>query len=226
MKIMGIDRLRMETDGEGVTTLVVSAGCPLRCAFCLNPITWDGSFNGKDYSVEELYDALKIDNLYFLSTGGGVTFGGGEPLLHASFLREFILKYKKVTGWKFDIESSLSVPRKNLEAVIDLIDYFYIDTKDMDKERYEKYTCGDYDLFSGNLSYLLEKRGSECITVKVPKIPYFHKEKEWLENVECLKKMGFDNIYLFDYIEPDKRKKVSDSYIAHKNKFLENLKNE
>lgn len=226
MRILTIDRLRMDTDGEGVTTLVVSIGCPLRCAFCLNPFTWDGSAKGRDYSVDELYDALKIDNLYFLSTGGGVTFGGGEPLLYSSFLKEFILKYKEQTGWKFNIESSLSVSKENLLDIVDLIDHFFVDTKDMDIERYEKYTCGDYDLFYDNLKFLLERRGPECITVKVPKIPYFHKGNEANENAFALKKMGFVNIKIFDYVEPDKKKKVSETYIEHKNNFIENINNE
>ena len=31
MPFITIDRLRMETDGDGVTTLVASKGCPLSC---------------------------------------------------------------------------------------------------------------------------------------------------------------------------------------------------
>lgn len=27
---------------------------------------------------QELYEEVRIDNLYFLATGGGITFGGGE----------------------------------------------------------------------------------------------------------------------------------------------------
>ena len=34
--LVGFDRLRMETDGEGVTTLVAGGGCPLSCHYCIN----------------------------------------------------------------------------------------------------------------------------------------------------------------------------------------------
>lgn len=34
--IFGVSRLRMATDGDGVTTLVTFVGCPLRCKWCLN----------------------------------------------------------------------------------------------------------------------------------------------------------------------------------------------
>ena len=35
--VMGVSRLYMGTDGEGVTTLVTFYGCPLRCKYCINP---------------------------------------------------------------------------------------------------------------------------------------------------------------------------------------------
>ena len=34
--LLNIARHRMGTDGAGITTLVASAGCPLRCEFCIN----------------------------------------------------------------------------------------------------------------------------------------------------------------------------------------------
>ena len=34
--IFAISRLRMGTDGSGITTLVTFMGCPLKCKYCLN----------------------------------------------------------------------------------------------------------------------------------------------------------------------------------------------
>lgn len=39
--VAAIARHRLTTDGQGVTTLVAFAGCPLRCRYCLNPHTLD-----------------------------------------------------------------------------------------------------------------------------------------------------------------------------------------
>ncbi|MGN1048839.1 MAG: 4Fe-4S cluster-binding domain-containing protein, partial [Eubacteriales bacterium] len=72
LAVSGIDRLRMGIDGNGIRTLVVTAGCPLRCRYCLNPHTWNGRAFLDSFSAEELYDRVKIDNLYFLTTGGGI----------------------------------------------------------------------------------------------------------------------------------------------------------
>ena len=86
LPVFSIARHRLVTDGQGVTTLVGAYGCPLQCRYCINPHAWRPSTLEKCMRLtpEQLYDKVKIDNLYFLSTGGGVTFGGGESLLHAA----------------------------------------------------------------------------------------------------------------------------------------------
>lgn len=221
IEIANIGRIRTDTDGEGVTTLVVSMGCPLRCAYCLNPFTWDGTkIKTLKMSVDELYNELKIDHLYFISTGGGIVFGGGEPLLNSSFLEEFILKYRN-TGWKFSLETSLNVNRENLNDVLNLVDKYIIDVKDMNKARYEAYTKADYDRFYENLIYLKDKVDQDKILIKVPKIYGFHKNDEWKESIRVLKELGFKNIALFEYIDVSKHKQISDMAIKNRDEFVE-----
>ena len=224
LNVAAISRIRTKTDGEGVTTLVVSMGCPLRCAYCLNPFTWDGSpVKIKKYTKEELYEELKIDDLYFLATGGGVMFGGGEPLLNADFIRDIILKYKD-KGWKFYMETSLNVPLDNLKKVIGLIDRFIVDTKDMNKERYELYTKGDYDRFYNNLKFLIGEVGSSGVTARVPVIPVLHKGKEYEENVKVLQDIGVESIEIFNYIDPSSRKDISSKALANREQILNEIK--
>ena len=224
LNVLTINRIRTKTDGEGVTTLVVSMGCPLRCAYCINPMTWDGSYKAtRKYTIDELYEELKIDNLYFLATGGGVMFGGGEPLLNIDFISEFINKYKD-TGWKFNMETSLNVPLDNLKDVLGLIDHFIVDTKDMNKERYELYTKGDYDRFFNNLKFLIESAGADKITARVPVIPVLHKNEEYKESVEALKELGIKNIDVFNYVMPEERKKVSKEAFKNREDILSQIK--
>lgn len=74
VNISKISRLRINSEGDGVSMLIGCMGCPLRCAYCFNPFTWDGSLEPKKYSIDELYEEVKLDNLYFLATGGGLSF--------------------------------------------------------------------------------------------------------------------------------------------------------
>ena len=90
INLFSISRLRTYTDSEGVSTLVACTGCTLRCAYCINPTSWDKSIKPHNLNIDELYDNVKRDNLYFLATGGGIVFGGGEPLIYSDFIKEFI----------------------------------------------------------------------------------------------------------------------------------------
>lgn len=223
INLLSLSRLRTHTDGDGISTLVVSAGCPLRCAYCLNPNSWDGSQKSRFLTIEELYEEVKRDNIYFLATSGGLVFGGGEPLLHHKFIREFIEKYRD-TKWKFYLESSLSTDLDSLKSIINHIDYFYIDCKDMDKDRYELYTKGDYELFLNNLIYLRDHCDKNKIKIRVPRIKGFHKSNEALESYKKLKSLGFVNIEIFDNVdEIEKFKKISDKAIKNRKEFLERV---
>lgn len=87
--ILGVNRHRLLIDGEGVTTLVAFHGCPLHCKYCLNPQSLSDDFDFPLYSCEQLYERVKVDELYFLATRGGITFGGGEPCLRSEFISRF-----------------------------------------------------------------------------------------------------------------------------------------
>lgn len=219
LPILAIERLRMLTDGEGVTTLVCSMGCPLRCRLCINPYSWDGSKPVEYLSVDELYERVKIDNLYFLSTKGGLTFGGGEPLLHSAFHAVFMEKYQS-TGWTFNLESSLQAPFENIERVIPYISFYAIDVKDMDPGRYKQYTGGDYQIFFDNLMKLKERVDERKIVLKVPKIPRLHQGDEQKESEEKLRKLGFSNVALFDYVDPKDRKKLTENALQNREKLF------
>ncbi len=195
--LLSISRLRMGTDGRGITTLVAGAGCPLDCRFCINKEMLE---RGRVRSVtsEWLYEEVSCDELYFLSTGGGVTFGGGEALLHSAFYGAF----RKLCGssWRLSVETSLAVPRSNVEMAADQIDEFIVDCKDMDPDIYNEYTGGEAALMLGNLRFLLEKAGAERIIVRVPLIPGYNTEKDRERSVKLLKEMGIKRLELFDYV--------------------------
>ena len=197
LKTIGISRLRMGTDGEGIRTLVAAYGCPLRCKYCLNPHSWNGECTAKEWTVEKLYEKLKVDNLYFLATGGGVTFGGGEPLLYAEFIREFA-EYTE-HKWNIAMETSLNVPQSALEEVIGCVDRFIVDIKSVDEEIYSAYTGGDNGQVLENLEFLLGKVPQVRLTVRVPYIPDYTDDEAVVRTVERLELLGVEDVEVFTY---------------------------
>ena len=196
-KIFGISRHRLTTDGEGVTTLVAFNECPLRCRYCLNKTSWDLS-KGRDYTPELLFEEVKIDQLYFLATHGGVTFGGGEPLLQVEFIKAF----RELCGpqWQLLAETSLNVPFENVEALNAVLDGYIVDIKDMNPEIYRTYTGKDNALMMSNLEWLLKQGRADSIKVRVPHIPEFNTDEDVNRSKERLVAMGVKDIDEFNYI--------------------------
>lgn len=195
--IVACSRHRMMVDGQGVTTLVCFHGCPLRCHWCLNPFTLNPYTQKEMLTPRELYEKVRIDALYFLATGGGVTFGGGEPLLYIDFLQEF----RGICGkdWHLCVETSLNVPWENVEKAADCIDHFYIDCKDTNPDIYRRYTGQDNARMLSNLRRLLEIVGPERITLRVPLIPEFNTEADQIRSCNLLRNLGVTNFDLFTY---------------------------
>ena len=195
--IASIGRLRMGNDGPGIRTLVVVNGCPLRCKYCINPFTWDGSRTPQMLTASELYDKIIIDRPYILATNGGITFGGGEPLLYPGMISEI----RKICEPEMTIfvETSLNVIWRNVEEVTDIVDCFYVDIKSLSEQAYKDYTGGDLNQALNNLKKLIERRGTDKVVVRVPEIPEFVNKRKQNEAKTILEDMGVKRINFFKY---------------------------
>lgn len=201
----GLKRHCIASDGKGVTTLVGFYGCPLRCRFCINPQSFDAGTHLIHMTPEQLYETVKVDQLYYLASGGGITFGGGEPLLHPDFLTHF----RALCGpaWHLCAETSLNVPWKNVRAAADCIDDFMIDCKDTSPDIYQAYTEKNNNVMLENLQKLAELKTSKHIIVRIPLIPGYNCEEDRARSVERLRAMGLDQFDLFTYQIPSKKAK-------------------
>lgn len=195
--ISSICRLRINSDGEGVRTLILLSGCPLRCKYCINPFTWNGSRKSKYLSAEELYSMIGSDRLYLLATNGGVTFGGGEPLLYPHLIEEF----RKILDGELTIyvETSLHVSWKNVEQIIPFVDRYYIDIKTLSSSLYYDYTGGNLELVISNLKRMITTVDADKIIVRIPEISGLVGNEQQLNERELLLQMGVKKFDLFKY---------------------------
>lgn len=195
-EITGIHRLRMGTDGEGVSTLVAFYGCPLRCKYCINPHCWEENTSRTYMHPQSVIDELIKDDMYVRMTGGGVVFGGGEPLLHTDYILEVLNVLP--TGWKCRLETSLNVPWECIEKITDKVNTWYIDIKDYNAEIYEEYTGCDNKQVLENLDRLSGLVSKKKIRIRIPRIPGFNNEKDIEVSKAYFKKYG--KVEVFDYI--------------------------
>lgn len=204
--IFAISRLRMGTDGFGITTLVTFMGCPLQCKYCLNKKCHEPIYKTDGKTVregimlltpQELYDLVKVDNIYFQSTGGGICFGGGEPTLY----KDFIVEFKKICGdkWKITLETCLRCSYNTIRDLSSVVDHWIVDIKSMNSFIYQEYT----GVMSGVLQHLHSIRElvpQDKVTIKVPRIPDYNNDENLEDNIEEIKRrFGFCNVNLVEY---------------------------
>lgn len=138
-------------DGPGVRFVVFMQGCPLRCACCHNPDTWE-ICSGAEYDSEEVLTKVLRYKEYF-GAEGGITVSGGEPLLQSDFVRELFEKCK-INGINTCIDTSGCILNDCVKNMLKLADRVLLDIKYTDDESYRKYVGCSYDAILKFLSYL------------------------------------------------------------------------
>ena len=123
-------------DGPGVRFVIFLKGCKMRCKFCHNPDTWNGS--GEEWTAEKLFERVRRYKSYW-KNNGGITVSGGEPLLQMEFVTALFSLAKKenintaldTAGQPFCTDKKWLEGFERLAAVTDL---FILDLKEMDKQ--------------------------------------------------------------------------------------------
>ena len=123
---------------------------------------------GKKYTVDDLIKILRRD---FNNWGseGGVTFSGGEPLLHHDFLLE-VLKRCHSMQIHTAIETSGNVAPKNFLDIMQYIDFAFIDVKNMDDEKHKAGTGVSNKQILANISALKPSGWEGRLVLRQPTI--------------------------------------------------------
>jgi glycyl-radical enzyme activating protein len=126
---------------------------------------------GMDITADDLIDSIMTDKEYYDSSGGGVTFSGGECMSQVDFLLE-ALKGCKARGIHTAVDTAGCVPWSDFEKIIGYTDLFLYDLKAADSAVHKKLTGAGNELIIDNLRRL-NAAGSR-IFVRIPYIPGFN----------------------------------------------------
>lgn len=135
---------------------------------------------GQDMSLEQLRKEIEKDRIFYETTGGGVTFSGGEVFMQTEFLVD-ALQMCKDMGVHTTIESSFMTSFKYIEKVVGLVDQFIVDIKLMDSELHKAFTGIDNALILDNITKLMKYDVS--LLIRTPLIPNITATKE---NLSCI----------------------------------------
>ncbi len=180
-------------DGPGIRTTVFFKGCNLRCAWCHNPegispaaqlmdVKGVSTPCGRSYTLDEIWTEIEKDRLFFETSGGGVTFSGGECMLQIDFLSKLLAICKK-NAIHTAVDTAGNLPFSLFERIIPDVDLFLYDVKCFNADTHKRYTGVDNAQILSNLSKLLKK--AVPLRVRIPIVPGVN---DSLEEMQAIKR--------------------------------------
>ena len=208
--LMEIERFSIN-DGPGIRTVVFLKGCPLHCPWCANPESQSPKpqqmrkngelvWVGHPINIDEVMAVLERDADYYANSGGGITFSGGECMMHGKRLLQ-MLQACKQRGWHTAIETSGMAPTKTFEAVLPYVDLFLFDLKHTDAQKLKQFTGADLALILKNLRTISSySHQPSAIVLRIPCIPEFNVTPDFFASAFALaKELGIRHIDLLPY---------------------------
>ena len=195
-------------DGDGIRTTVFLQGCSLRCRWCHNPETQPMEpvtlryangrqvLSGQSMTAQEVFRAIVKDEPFYLESGGGVTFSGGEPLLQADFCA-CVAEMCKQRGIHVLFDTAGCVPFAAFEKVLPFADQFYYDVKTCTKEDCERYVGPGFETILANLQKLCTL---SRVRVRIPVIPGHNNTPQMLARfAELIAPLGAEGVDLLPF---------------------------
>jgi len=166
----------LSLESEGIST----SGLPCKNCFTCTEICPAEAREkvGRELTALELLSEIKKDIPFYDTSGGGVTFSGGEPLMQA----EFLVKILKLCGNEQihrAVDTTGHASYETLMSVAEHTDLFLFDLKMMDSDKHKRYTGVSNRLIIDNLRHLARK-GVDLI-IRLPLIPGVNDDPENLD---------------------------------------------
>jgi pyruvate formate lyase activating enzyme len=161
---------------------------------------------GRTVSASDLMAEVEKDAPFYVRSGGGVTFSGGEPTLQHDLLLELLnacrAKYihtaVETCGFVRDDEK--------FDALLPLVDLFLYDIKCIDDEKHRRFTGVTNETILRNARRIASSGGK--MVVRVPLIPGFNDTRDDIEAIGdfVLSLISVKEVNLLPYHELGKSK--------------------
>lgn len=197
-------------DGDGIRTIVFLKGCPLACPWCANPESRMGVVptswmkNGKCetigewWTVEALVDEILQDEIFFRTSGGGVTLSGGEVLMQHEFAAK-LLQALQDLGVHTAIETTGCFPIERIKTLTPYLNQVLFDLKIMDEVQAKNVIGINVNQVKENFEYLLSQNQIDVIP-RIPLIPEYTVKKANLEAIVAyLKSVHVFEVHLLPF---------------------------
>ena len=159
---------------------------------------------GKEYDDAELLKEIESEKPFYESSGGGVTFSGGEPFVQFEFLNR-MLQICQESGIHTAIETTGYTDKDKLLEAAKHLDLVFMDVKHMDSAKHKELTRVGNEKILENLKALSEVHDN--IIVRIPVIPDINDQMENLKaTADYVASLGIGTLELLPYHNLGKNK--------------------
>ena len=144
---------------------------------------------GKTMTVDEVYKEASMDQLFYATSGGGVTLTGGEVLSQPEFARA-VLKKCRENGIHTAVETCGFASWEAVSRVMEYVDLVLYDVKHMDSQKHEEGTGVGNEKILDNLRRISNELGIPVIA-RTPVIPGYNDQES---NMHAMGKFLSENI--------------------------------
>lgn len=154
---------------------------------------------GEAWDAEDICRKVKRDAVFYKSSGGGITLGGGDPILQSKQATR-LLRLCKEQGVNTAIETAGHYDFEDLQAAAGYCDTILYDVKAWSSDTHRKWTGVPNEKILHNLktldAWITEKGSETALIVRIPLNPghnfqqeeFFHLA-DWLLQLKNLKRV-------------------------------------
>lgn len=132
---------------------------------------------GKQMSIEDVLKAVEKDSVFYSRSGGGLTIGGGEPLMQPEFA-DGLLKEAKRRRIDTSPETCGYAEWDVIEKVCSHVDTIFFDIKCIDSAKHKEFTGVENKKILENFRKLCKRFPNTTIIVRTTIVPGFNDSEE------------------------------------------------
>lgn len=168
------------------------------CGLCLDACAYDAlRLIGEEHTPVQLLEKILVDRVYYETSGGGVTFSGGEPTLHPQFI-EAVLDLCIAESIHTNLETAGTFSFERWKSILRKLDLMYFDLKIMDEALHARHLGRGYRTIARNAELLVEH--GFPVEFRLPLIPGYTDTQANLERaIELLERLGGTGVHLLAY---------------------------
>ena len=168
-----------------------------QCVCCVSHCLYGSLVQCGTYmTVQEVFDQVMQDEIFYKNSGGGVTVSGGEALSQSGFVSS-LLSVCKNAGLHTVLDTAGYAPWKNMAALLEFVDLILFDIKHLDSTAHRHYTGVGNELIIENLK---KAAGMKEIWLRIPLIKGITDSIEHITRVAALgRDIGAQKISLLPY---------------------------